>query len=328
MRCLVALAFWILLASAPAWALQLPEYFPLDVGNTWVYRGSGTRAAVPLTIEITGTKEFNGQSYVLLHGLPGKDYWLREDDGSIYAYDPDQNQEMLWYAFRSPPDEPYETGLPGTCCRIAVVSGGATYEGPLGDFDNVLEIRYPGVFQVGIERELFVPNIGLVHRAQATGGPSFGTYDSIYARIGKNVFSGPELAFSLTLDRSVYIPFGPGARMTPLEITARITLRNTSLPVELTFPSGQIYDLAIVNENGDIVYKWSAGKVFTQEIISRIYGPGEANYVIVTPPLKDNEERPLPPGRYVAKAWLATIPGIDGRTTYSASVAFEVRWLR
>ena len=96
MRCLVALAFWILLASAPAWALQLPEYFPLDVGNTWVYRGSGTRAAVPLTIEIAGTKEFNGQSYVLLHGLPGKDYWLREDDGSIYAYDPDQNQEMLW----------------------------------------------------------------------------------------------------------------------------------------------------------------------------------------------------------------------------------------
>jgi len=73
MRCLVALAFWILLASAPAWALQLPEYFPLDVGNTWVYRGSGTRAAVPLTIEIAGTKEFNGQSYVLLHGLPGKD---------------------------------------------------------------------------------------------------------------------------------------------------------------------------------------------------------------------------------------------------------------
>lgn len=306
-----------------------PDYFPLEVGNVWVYRGTGTLAVRPLTLEITKAGEFHGLSYVLLHGFAGEDHWIREDEhGTVFAYDPDHDQETVWYAFQSPEGEVYQTSLPGTCCgKAAVFSRPDTYKGPIGEFDNALEIHYPGVFQVGIEKEVFLPGVGMVHRAQATGGPSFGTYDLIYARIAGRVVSGPELSFGLHLDQSVYIPVGPGPRQTPLVITARITLRNTSTPIKLSSLSSQIYDLTISDENGQIVYQWSADKIFVQVVQTHTFGPGEVHYVVVTPPLTDQQGRGLPAGKYVAKAWLTTETP-PGERRFSASVEFEVRWLK
>ena len=327
MRLRLATAFFALFIGSSEIYGQAPvNYFPLDVGNTWVYTGSGSRAGQSVTLQITGTEAFKNRTYALLHGFPGKDYWLRQEGDSILSYDPAQDRETLWYAFGSAEQQVYETELPDTCCRKAViVSHAATYKGPVGEFRDALEIDYPGVFQVGIEKELFLRDIGLVHRAQATGGPTFGIYDLTYARVGTRVISRPELAFSISLDRSGYIPVGPGPQVTPLEISARITLRNTSVPVELTFPTSQVYDLMIANENGDVVYQWSADKAFAPVITRLTLGPGETNYVIGTPPLM-NVNRPLPPGKYVAEAWLTT-QQIGGRKMYSASVTFEVLWL-
>ena len=303
------------------------NYFPLDVGNTWLYIGSGSRAGESLTVQITRTETIKDRTYAVLHGLSGKDYWLRQEGQSILSYDPTEDRETVWYAFASPEQEIYETDLPGTCCRKAtIVSRSVTYKGPTGEFRNAVEIGYPAVFQVGIEKELFVQNVGLVYRAQATGGPTLGSYDLIYARLGTQVVASPELAFSLSLDRSVYIPVGPGPQTSPLQVTARITLRNTSVPMELTFPTGQIYDLMITNENGDVVYRWSADKGFALGITRLTFGPGETNYVIVARPVSSSVG-PLPPGKYLAEAWLTT-ESIGGRKMYSASSTFEVVWLR
>jgi hypothetical protein len=70
------------------------------------------------------------------------------------------------------------------------------------------------------------------------GGPSFATYDLIYAHVGSRVISAAELAFNLSLDRSVYIPVGPGPQSTPLQIRALITVRNTSVPLQITAAMG------------------------------------------------------------------------------------------
>src|ERR1035437_2643167 len=127
-----------------------------------------------------------GVAYFLLNGFPQQDYWLREDaKGSVLQYDPSQAMEKLWWAFNSPPGQQYSTDLPGTCCRVAMVaSRGAAYKGPLGTFDSALQISYPGVFQVGIMQETFLPGIGLALRTQAAGGPSYGSWELIYARAG------------------------------------------------------------------------------------------------------------------------------------------------
>lgn len=311
--------FWFAVAAGSASGQQI-DYFPLQPGNQWIYRLGGTFSGptfgTTLTLEILRSGEFNGRTYSLLHGLPQRDYWLRSDaDGSVLSYDPDQNKESVWYLFQSPEGQVYETTLPYCCGRAAVRSTSAKYDGPLGTFDSALEMTYPGVFQVGLVRDLFLPYIGMVYRDQNTGGPSHATYDLIYARIaGVTVVSEKEVAFGVSLDRTVY-------DSAATKMTVRITLRNTQdQPLTLMFGSGQIYEIVLKNEAGDIVYRWSDGKVFTQALISQSFGPGEKNYAVIVP-LVDKAGKPLASGKYTAEGWLATI----GSRSFSASVGFEVK---
>jgi hypothetical protein len=301
-----------------------PDYFPLQAGNQWIYRGSGIRAAETLTLKVTQTTEFNGRTYYLLEGLGESDHWLRMgEDGALLRYDPEKKQEEVWYHFGAPEGEKYNTALPGVCCGLAeIASRKAEYQGPVGWFDSALEIRYPGTFQVGIDRELFLPYVGLVYRGQGTGGPGYAHYDLIYARLGGVThISGPELSFGLTLDRALYaidLMPSPEPRKAP-NLTVRLTLRNTGWgPALLLFPSGQDYDVLLRNDKGEVVYQWSAGKFFPEVVRRLPFGPGEKNFAISVP-LTDKDGKPLAAGRYVAEAWLATQP-----RSYAASAAFQV----
>jgi hypothetical protein len=315
-----------IVSFALAWLMPAahPDYFPLHVGNQWVYRAGGTRTDGILTLEITRTGQFAGRTYWLLHGLPQGDFWLRMDEeGNLWAYSPERNQEELWYAFQKPEGEEYRTAVPGSLSRAVVASRQSAYKGPIGEVNNALEIRYPGVFQAGMERELFLPYIGMVHRKQNVGGPATVTYDLIYSRTGGvTVLSAPELGFSLTLDRAIYYanlmpPIDP-ERAVPT-MTARLTLRNTTgTPVELVWPSGQRYDFQIRNEKGEVLWRWSEGRAFIL-----LFGvepfTGERNYTEVIR-LGDASGKPFPQGKYLMEGWLATQP-----RAYFASTPFEIR---
>ena len=61
--------------------------------------------------------------------------------------------------------------------------------------------------------------------------------------------------------------------------TVRFALRVTNVGhkhVELTFPNGQAYDFAVLDASGREVWRWSAGRMFTQGIQNRLLGTGEA----------------------------------------------------
>ncbi|MBI1787989.1 MAG: hypothetical protein HYR60_10630 [Acidobacteria bacterium] len=293
---------------AAAVACAEPDYFPLHAGNQWIYRGGGRYTGTTLTLEISRAADFDGNRYYLLRGLPQGDFWLRmTEDSRLLVYDPDKKEEQVWYAFQSREGEIYQTALPFCCGKAAIRSRAAAYKSPIGPLENLLELNYPGVFQVGIDRELFLPYIGMVYRGLNTGGATFGSYDLIYARIGGvTVVSAPEVSFSLTIDRAIY-PQGA-------EMTARLALRNTQdEPLRLVFPSGQTFDLAIQNEAGVEVWRWSRGKLFTLGIRNETVGPGENNEVLLAP-------LPFPPGQYKVEAWLATMPRF-----YVAVLGFEIR---
>ncbi|MCC7174778.1 MAG: hypothetical protein IT159_06245 [Bryobacterales bacterium] len=309
MRCATGLLA-CLLPGAPA--LAQPDYLPLQAGNQWIYRSS---AGEIMSLEVARTGDFQGRTYFLLKGLPSGDYWLRRDEkGSVYAYDPDRAQEQLWYAFLNPIGEPYQTFLPGSMNSPAVItSNEALYWGPAGWFNWALEIRYPGVFQTGIARELFLPHVGLMYREQNAGGPAVVKWDLIYMRSGGVTYVNEEsVSFGLTLDRYVY--------RTPGEIIARLTVRNHRWePLELRFPSSQAFDLVLRDEKGEVVYRWSEGKAFLDVLRTERHGYGERNHAVLVP-LMDKAGRALAPGKYSAEAWLSVTPP----QAYSASAAFEI----
>ncbi|HYL35245.1 MAG TPA: BsuPI-related putative proteinase inhibitor [Bryobacteraceae bacterium] len=291
---------------------QQPDYFPLDPGNIWVYRCTGACSESTVTVQIGSTQDFNGTTYSRLQDWFGAAYWVREDsDGNVFAYDPTSDQEQLWYAFGSPPGAVYDESIPACCGKAKIASTSAHYEGPVGVFDNALEIDYPGVFQVGIYREVFLAYVGLVSRSQAVGGPAIRTYDLIYSRIGGvTIVSQPEFSTGLALDRAVYL-----ASDSPT-LSVRLSIRNsTSDPVTLTFPTGQIYDLEIRDDQGNVAFLWSMGKAFPQ-IVTTFEIQYEKDYVIAAPLAG------LPPGKYVAQGWFAVA---GPRRAYSASARFEIK---
>ena len=50
------------------------------------------------------------------------------------------------------------------------------------------------------------------------------------------------------------------------QISARLVLNNrTGQKLELQFATGQSYDFVVRNDKNETVYRWSAGKLFTQE---------------------------------------------------------------
>jgi hypothetical protein len=143
----------------------------------------------------------------------------------------------------------------------------------------------------------------------------------VYTRVDGHSFSSrSEIAFGLALDRAVYTIGFPGTSPT---ITARMTLKNTTPDaLHFIFPANP-YDLEIRNEQDEIVYLWSEGKVFPQVITDVTLSSGEQSYLVVIP-LETDFTRTWPPGTYTAEARLN--PAKLGR--YSARVTFQIQWVR
>lgn len=68
--------------------------------------------------------------------------------------------------------------------------------------------------------------------------------------------------------------------------------------VELAFPSGQQYDFAVLDSTGREVYRWGAGRMFTQSVQNKLLDGGDTMHVA------ERVETTLPRGRYVAVATL------------------------
>jgi len=99
-------------------------------------------------------------------------------------------------------------------------------------------------------------------------------------------------------------PGTPGLATTlELSVSSSVDLRlhitnGTAKAVELTFPSGQTHDFYILDDAGREVWRWSAGRMFTQSVQNRLIDAG------ATVTFSDHWSGPLAPGNYTAVAVL------------------------
>lgn len=84
--------------------------------------------------------------------------------------------------------------------------------------------------------------------------------------------------------------------------------------VELTFPDGQTHEFVVLDSIGREVYRWGAGRMFTQSVQNRTIDGGETMHIA------ERATTSLPLGSYVAVATLRS-------TNYPVQerVAFELR---
>ncbi len=110
------LSILLLVALFPSFALQAqekPDYFPLQIGNSWTYIRReyehliGLKSIDTVTVSITELKEIHGKEYYFFSN--GEAY-RKGEDGDIwrYFYGPRDSMEVLMFNFSSAPGEEYE----------------------------------------------------------------------------------------------------------------------------------------------------------------------------------------------------------------------------
>lgn len=295
------------------------EYFPLQVGNQWVYQTSTRFFNGPATVvSIPGKKTFGSTSYFIVEGLGFETMYMRSDDsGKLLVYDERTGGEAQYADFTTPTGGSYRTTADPCNATAIVRARDAKLTTPVGEFTNLIHVAYPAAncADAGLDGDFFAPYIGLVKREGVTiAGPR--AMELVYARIGDvTVLTAPEISFSMALDKTVYDVNGIP------QMNARLTLRSTiPQPIELVWPSGQRFDLVIRNERGVEVARWSDGKAFTLIFGTEKFGPGERNYAVQLP-LQDKQNNRLPAGKYVAEGFLATQ---GEQKPYVARVGFEI----
>ena len=305
---------------------ETPVYLPLAVGNSWLYEIEGRAGVGSLRVAVTEKVDLGGASYYRLEGYAPRPALVRwTPQGRLVEYREDTGSDYLWYDFGAEEGAVWDSGLPIDCIGAAKLASRDTQaDVPAGSFEPALSIRYGSTIcaDAGIEEEVFAAGVGLLRRTEITiAGPLSRVL--VEARVGGAVISASEVAFNLSIDRPVYVPdlFPPvdPERAIPV-LRARMTIRNsTTEPLRLNFPSSQRFDLVIRNTMREEVFRWSENKLFAQVLGTIELSPGRRGFTAEAP-LGAAINQPLPPGTYIADAWLTT----EGVPAYRASVPFEI----
>jgi hypothetical protein len=272
------------------------DLMPLASGNNWTYRDAVTGQSFTVRI---GTPVFVNQNvYHTLRGYGTAQLLVRTNEyGNIVYWDEEKATDVLLISFERVPRAWWEA--PGRECpqEGQTQEKDGVHNGPAGRW-NAVEIRYRSFscFDAGDELEQFAANIGMLRRVVNTiAGPR--TFDLVYARIGTQVISaGNAGSFTVTASNSA----------TPGFWTAKLRI---DLPygsgLNLSFPSSQEFDARLRDSAGNVVWTWSADKLFAAVFHERrIRGGLSVSFDVPHPPAIHEGSH-----YYTLEAWLTNSEG-------------------
>jgi hypothetical protein len=294
----------LVLLAATAAIAGAADYLPLEPGNTWTYRQAGGRHTFTVTVGANQAL-IGGQVYHRLTGYVTNPVWVRAGEDGLYFRDEERGIDRPLTPF-IPSSFWYEAPLRECTQEARAVPGKEPYEGPAGRYGPPLLVEYRtfDCADAGVTREEFLENIGMVRREVTTiAGPR--VYDLVHARVsGLTVAGEREAAFRVSIER---------IEDERLEVALRLSVRGT--PIRLVFPSSQEYDLQLRDARGNVLYTWSADKLFLQALHERIV-EGELVFTVEIPLAK-----PLDVGVYKVEGWLTAG---ESHREFSASATFDV----
>ena len=331
---IVCLAALILTTSSPAQrrlnrsralAVQAEVWFPLATGNYWIYERQGDGSKTSYRMEIGEPATRGGRIYFQLQNPFGPGALVRQaDDGRFVAWNADAGTDALWYDFSAADGTSWQAECRDCLEQGRVVARGLEAEVPAGTFPNALKVELRGrCADAGSTDEVFAAGVGMIEHEEITiAGPQ--RFRLREARIDGRTISRetPALSLTLSLDKPVYTPnLMPPVDRDQAVPTLRAVLRieNTSgAPVRLNFPSGQQFDAQIKGPSGDVLYTWSATRLFIQAATSIELDESFKEFEVET--RLGSGLEPWPPGRYVLRAWLPT----TDEPHYETQVPFQI----
>jgi hypothetical protein len=288
---------------------QTPDYFPLQKGNAWMYRATQGRLNPVQTISVEDTETIDGRTYWRVEFFGRSLLLRRADDGNLFSFQRDTGQEKLFLPLGAPEGQRTESEFDSCTKSATVKSRSASLKTQLGEFGTALQLGYePVCADAGFSTQYFLPYVGLVQQeGTSIAGPV--RYELVYSRTGLTTIETGQVGFTVALNGTSF-PRGETTSM-----IVRMTLRSSAPePITLFFPSGQSFDVRIMDERQQTVYVWSADKLFSLATRTEAFGPGEKTYAVDVPLGQ------LAPGRYTAEAFLTTQPRI-----WTGITQFEVR---
>ncbi|HYP06073.1 MAG TPA: BsuPI-related putative proteinase inhibitor [Bryobacteraceae bacterium] len=290
-------------------AADLGHYLPLEPGNQWTYREAKTGAE--FTIRVATPALIADNVYHRLTGYTTHPLWVRfTGDGLVYRNE-EKDMDAPLTLFTQTGGGWFQTPFRECDQEGQVSERPVGYTGPAGAFAAALQIRYRSFncADAGTEEEIYQPAIGMLRRVtNSIAGPR--QYDLISARIGK-------LRLDADPGGSYRVSVRPG--VTP-EVAFIATLRlSVDQTIRLRKPVAQHFDLALKNEAGRTIWRWSEGKVFPPAIEERELF-GDVTHRVEIPAAPNGE--PLDAGKYVIEAWYTSG---DDRIQFSAATTAERR---
>lgn len=295
----------VLFLSAAAFAQA--RYFPLQVGNQWIYRleaGHGTDVRIA---EVLGRESAGDAEHFVYKGMMGEVARIRSTSEHKVTHLDANGKESVWFDFETAVGASFSPAFDPCTGEGRVVSRSERVNALGRQWESGIRIAYgPGMCaDAGVLEDVFVPGVGLVERTyQSIAGPR--RYRLTYARLGNaTILADGEYSFRIHLNEKNYPPRP--------EIHLRLTLENrTPEPLVLRFNSGQSYDFAIRDHSGRTFYVWSADKLFTAEY-REVPVTGEKSWAV-------SQRLDLPRGEYVIEAWLTTAD----KPFFKAQIPFTV----
>ena len=307
-----------------------PLFFPLEVGNEWVYSDGAGRFTVQVlreTIEANGLKYFEVSGY--LPNDPARERKLRRAfPDQIYEYNP-QGEDFLWYQFGSfDASWRFSSGDEIPCITgssVAIGAVDAKVDVPAGIFSRALRLDFASrCADAGIANEYYAGGIGLVQRVLNTiAGPR--TVRLIAAHLRGSEFP-TSYGVGISLDRPLYhnnlmppvVDPSPTARV-------RLTVRNdTEWPVQFTFPTSQRFDFIVQDSQGKELIRWSDGRAFL-EVVGEETLLKESRSYSADLVLGAQDGRLLPAGFYRITGYLTTQGSGLNSMNIAATAGFEIR---
>lgn len=255
--------------AAPTFAQTLQ---PLAVGDVRTYHNASAFGATQQVR--TEVQRNSGPWYRFDNFLNQQDQWVALYQNRLYLFDANVGRVVRLFDFNAQVGDSWQVDFSGQFGAGASMQLAATDEtvavgaGTFRDCYRFVFTPPPGVADAGWGSIWFAPDVGVVKWTQQSfAGPVVFELDT--ATIGGVQYPQPVPAtggvtVSLTMDHYEYT-FSPLTPIANIYATAKLTVVNASgLPIDVTYNSGQTFDIQLIDSQGHTVWVWSANKAFIQ----------------------------------------------------------------